>query len=136
MLELMVGLKGSGKTKTLIEKANEAVETTNGSVAVIEYGKKLINAVSNRARLVETEEYLVNNTESLYGFTVGMYASNYDITHIFIDSALKICGEDVEGFVTLIKKLDAFATSQNINIFVTSSIEEDKLPEELKAYIK
>lgn len=135
MLELMVGLKGSGKTKTLIEKANEATKTTDGSVAVIEQNRKLINEIDTGARLVETEEYDVTSAYSLYGFTVGMFASNYDIKYIFIDSALKIVGNDIPSFSEMIKTLDRFAQKQNINIFITSSVEVKDLPDDIKSYV-
>lgn len=134
MLKLIVGVKGTGKTKMLIEKVNEAVEKTDGSVVCIEKGTKLIHEIKYQARLLDTDEYTINDAESLYGFIAGIYASNHDVTHIFIDSALKICDNDVEKFEPFIEKVQEFGKIKGINFFITSSIPNNELPEALIKY--
>ena len=135
MLKLIVGLKGSGKTKELIHLANQATEETNGAVACIEKGNKLVHEIGYRTRLVDTEEYGIDSAASLYGMVAGMYASNHDLTHIFIDSALKICNNDVAEFEKFVLKCDKLAQSNGFDFVFTSSILPEDLPESCKKYL-
>ena len=135
MLKLIVGLKGSGKTKELIEMVNKAAEETNGSVICLEKGNKLMHEIGYRTRLVDTEEYGISDAVSLYGMVAGMYASNHDITHIFIDSALKICNNDIDGFVGFVQKTAEFGEKNGVQLVFTSSIAQEDLPESLKNYL-
>lgn len=135
MLKLIVGLKGSGKTKTLIELANKALEETNGSVVCIEKGSKLIYDIKPQVRLIDTDNFGIGDAQSLYGFVAGILASNHDVTDLFIDSALKICKNDVPTFADMIEKLDAFADKVGFNIVITSSIAKEDLPESITKFV-
>ncbi len=85
MLKLILGLKGSGKTKTLIEMVNDASRTSKGSVVCIEKGQKLIYDIKYTARLVEADAYDIDNPHSLYGFIAGIAASDHDLTDLFVE---------------------------------------------------
>ena len=135
MLKLIIGLKGSGKTKTIVEMANAKLAETNGCVVFIEKGDKLIHEIKHQARLLNTDEYLINDGEKLYGFVAGNYGSNYDVSDIFIDSALKICGNDVNEFSAFLDNVAAFASTHPVNFVITSSIAEADLPEKFKQYL-
>ena len=135
MLKLIIGVKGTGKTKTIIDMANKAVEESHGSVVFVEKGTKLIHEVNYQARLIDSDDYAVSNAESLYGFMAGIYASNHDVTHIFIDSALKICGNDIGQFIMFVKRTDVLGEANGIEFIMTSSIPADEIPEELKKYV-
>ena len=135
MIKLIIGKKGSGKTKTLIEMVNNALNTSKGSVVCIEKGDKLKYDINYKCRLIDTEAYNVDSARSLYGFVAGILASNHDVTDIFVDSALKICKNDVDGFKEFAQKVTPLLESQNVNFTMTASIEVDKIPEELKAYL-
>ncbi|MEE0265450.1 MAG: hypothetical protein UD936_07470, partial [Acutalibacteraceae bacterium] len=91
MVTLLIGRKGSGKTKKLIALANEAVTQSTGNVVVIEKGAKLTYDVTPKARLIDTDEYQIAGYDVLFGFISGICAGNYDITDIFVDSTFKIC---------------------------------------------
>ena len=132
MIKLFIGSKGSGKTKTLIELVNNATEASNGSVVCIEKGDKLTHDITYKARLVDTNEYAITNSESLYGFIAGILASNNDITDIFVDSALKICGDEVAPFGDMLKKLEKISSS--VNLVMTVSIAVEECPADIKAY--
>ena len=132
MIKLFVGAKGSGKTKTLIELVNSAADSSKGSVVCIEKGDKLIHDVTYKARLIDTDDYSVTDAEALYGFIAGILASNSDITDIFVDSALKICGNDVAAFEKMLGKLEA--VSKDVNLVMTASIAVEECPESFKAY--
>ena len=132
MIKLFIGAKGSGKTKTLIELVNKATDLSNGSVVCIEKGDKLTHDITYKARLIDSDDYFVNSADTLYGFIAGVLASNSDITDIFIDSALKICGNDVAGFEAMLKKLEPLA--KEVNITITASIAVEECPDAIKAY--
>ena len=132
MIKLFIGGKGSGKTKTLIEFVNNATAASNGSVVCIEKGDKLTHDITYKARLIDSDEYFVTTADDLYGFIAGVLASNSDITDLFVDSGLKICGNDVPGFERILKKLEAI-TAQ-VNLVMTASISVEECPEGIKAY--
>ena len=103
-----------------------------GSVVCIEKGDKLRFDVTSKARLIDTDDYNVNDATKLTGFIAGILASNSDITDIFVDSSLKICGNDVAGFEVLLKDLDNIA--KDVNLVMTVSIAVESCPETIKAY--
>ena len=120
MLKLIVGVKGTGKTKALIDLVNTAAEKTAGSVVCIEKGNKLRFDIKSAVRLLDATEYMVDDAEALFGFIAGIYASNHDITEIFVDSALKICNDDMSAFETFILKLEAFAKINDLHVAITA----------------
>ena len=132
MIKLFIGGKGSGKTKTLIELTNNAAQTSNGSVVCIEKGDKLKHEITYKARLIDTDAYAVCDAEALYGFIADILASNNDITDIFVDSSLKICGNDVAAFENMLPKLDKIAA--NVNVVMSASIAVEEAPEGVKKY--
>ena len=133
MIKLFIGGKGSGKTKTLIEMVNNAVVESKGNVVCIEKGDKLIHDITYKARLIDTDHYAIVDADALYGFIAGILASNSDITDIFVDSALKIIGNDVVAFETFLKKLEKITS--DVNLVITSSIAVEECPEAIKAYV-
>ena len=132
MIKLFIGSKGSGKTKTLIELTNNAAQTSNGSVVCIEKGDKLKHEITYKARLIDTDAYAVCDAEALYGFIAGILASNSDITDIFVDSSLKICGNDVAAFENMLPKLEKI--SSDVNVVMSASIAVDEAPAGVKKY--
>ena len=132
MIKLLIGGKGSGKTKTLIELTNNAAQTSNGNVVCIEKGDKLKHEITYKARLIDTDSYLVNNAESFFGFVAGILASNSDITDVFVDASLKICNNDVDTYAAMLAKLEK--VSEGVNIVMSASIPVEECPEAIKAY--
>ncbi len=135
MLKLIVGLKGSGKTKTIVAMANAKLEETKGAVVFIEKGTKLIHEVKYQARLLDTDEYLIGNAAQLYGFVAGNYGGNHDVSDIFIDSALKICGNDMAQFSQFLDNVIAFSETHPVNFVITSSLAQEELPEKYQKYL-
>ena len=132
MIKLFIGAKGSGKTKTLIDLVNGAAAESKGSVVCIERGDKLRFDITSKARLIDTDYYNVDDAYKLYGFIAGILASNNDITDIFVDSSLKICGNDVSAFEGILGKLDEIC--KEVNLVMTVSIATETCPEGIKAY--
>ncbi|MBQ8056795.1 MAG: hypothetical protein IJ275_00490 [Ruminococcus sp.] len=133
MVTLIIGKKGSGKTKKLIQLANEAVAKSQGNVVVIEKGAKLTYDVTHKARLIDTDVYGIKGYNMLLGFISGICAGNYDVTDIFVDSTFKICEEGVDGVADFIEKLDALSNEAQANITMLLSAAEGELPAGLKA---
>ena len=135
MLKLIIGVKGTGKTKTLINLVNGALEVTKGDVVCIEKGVKLRYDIKPTARLIDVEEYMVSDAQSLYGFVAGILASNHDVTDLFIDSTLKICKGDVPAFETLVVELDKLVTKVGLNMTMTVSMPENEASETIRKFI-
>ena len=135
MIHVIMGLKGSGKTKKLIDAINAAVAEAHGDVVCIEYGKKLTYDVSYKVRLVDSQEYGIRSAEMLKGFLSGLHAGNFDITHVFIDNLYKTIGSDktaAEDFVTWCAK---FASDNSMEITVTISEDPAKASDGMKQYL-
>ena len=135
MIRVILGLKGSGKTKKLIEAIHETLSHANGDVVCIEYGKKLTYDVNYKVRLVDSQEYAINNPAMLKGFLSGLHAGNFDITHVFIDNLYKTIGNDVAAAEEFIGWCANFAAANNMNITMTISENPENLSEDVKKYL-
>ncbi len=133
MITLILGHKGSGKTKMLIEKVNEAIETSNGNVVCIEKQPKLTYDVNYRARLMDTDHYSVSGFDAFYGFLCGVCAGDHDITDILIDATLRIGSRDYNELAAFLKKVDGLAKNHitEKNFVFTVSADKDELPAEI-----
>ena len=135
MIHVIMGLKGSGKTKKLIDAINAAVAEAHGDVVCIEYGRALTYDVTYKVRLVDSKEYGINSSEMLKGFLSGLHAGNFDITNVFIDNLYKTIGNDKaagEEFITWCAK---FAADNNMEITITLSEDPAEASEALKQYL-
>jgi len=135
MLKLIIGVKGTGKTKTLINLVNGALEVTKGDVVCVEKGAQLRYDIKPAARLVNSEEYMITDANALYGFIAGMLASNHDVTDLFVDGTLRICQRDMAAFDNLLTKLDALLEKININLTMTVSMPIEEASETVRKYI-
>ena len=135
MIRVIMGKKGTGKTKQMIDMINEAVQSEHGNVVCIEKGNKLTFDIHYQIRLVEASQYDIADYTALKGFVSGLYAGNYDITHVFIDSLTKIVPTD--GYVEtedFLKWLNAFGEQHGIKFTITISDEPDLAPEGIRQY--
>lgn len=135
MVKLIVGLKGSGKTKMLIDLVNSTVDNSKGSVVCIEKGTKLLREISYKARLIDTDEYGVATAQALLGFVGGVVASDHDASDVFIDSALKICQDDIAAFENFILGIEKLGEAHNVCFTLTSSIKAEEVPESVRKLI-
>ena len=133
MIHVIMGLKGSGKTKKLLDAIHDAVAEAHGDVVCIEYGKKLTYDVTYKVRLVDSKEYGIKSPEMLKGFLSGLHAGNFDITHVFIDNLYKTIGNAAgEEFVTWCAQ---FAADNNMEITITISEDPAEASEVMKQYL-
>ena len=134
MIKMVVGLQGSGKTTTLIDEVNRASASSAGAVVCVEYGRKLSYNIGYDVRLVDAKDYGIKDECAFYGFVCGLLASNHDVTDLFIDSALKICGDDISAFADFLNKLDELTSREGVHCFLTASVKAEDLPDSVSKY--
>lgn len=134
MITLILGRKGSGKTKRLIDMCNAATAESKGSVVFIEKDTTLTYDISRQARLAVAEDYRIAGYDAFYGFIAGMCASNYDITDIFVDSTIKIGGDDREELACFIERLGELSQKAETNVVLSISADKEDIPERIAEF--
>lgn len=132
MVTLIVGKKGAGKTKKLVDAANTAAKTASGNVVVVEVKTKLTLDISHEARLVTLAPYNVKGADELYGFIAGICAGNYDVQEIFVDSVLQTLGDDAD-FAAFVEKIETLAKFAETKVTMSVSMAEEEVPESVRA---
>jgi len=135
MIHVIMGLKGSGKTKKLVAAIREAAATAHGDVVCIEYGQKLTYDLPHKVRLVDSKEYGISNPDMLKGLLSGLHAGNFDITHVYIDNLYKTIGTDRANGEAFVVWCADFAATNNMNITITISDDPALASEEVKKYL-
>ena len=135
MVRVIMGKKGSGKSKQMIDMINSAVTSEHGNVVCIERGPKLTYDIHYKIRLVEASAYELDSFTALRGFICGLCAGDYDITHIFIDSLCKVVPSEVNNDVEeFLDWLNAFSEKHSIKFTVTISADADLAQEGIKKF--
>ncbi len=136
MVRLIMGMKGSGKTKRLIELINNAAKDEAGHVVCIEANRNMTYDIHYHIRLIDAHEYKLNSYDLYRGFISGLYAGNYDISHVFIDNLCKTVGrevdKDTEAFITW---LDTFGEQNDIKFTVSISADPSALSEDMQRFM-
>ncbi len=136
MVKVIVGLKGSGKTKQLVELVRKAVDEEQGDVICIEKDRALTYDIPYQARLIYASDYQIGTFEFMKGFISGLRAGNYDISHIFIDNFHKLFNQSTEGeTVAFLDWLASFAETEGIRFTITMTADPDTLGEDIKKYM-
>ena len=135
MIHIIMGLKGSGKTKKMLDDLHQTVANAAGDVVCIEHGKTLTYDVNYRVRLVDAKEYGINSVEMLKGFLSGLHAGNFDITDVFIDNLYKTIGQDKAAAEEFVAWCAKFAADNNMEITMTISEDPATASEAMKQYI-
>lgn len=136
MVRVIMGVKGTGKTKQMIELINEAAKNESGNVVCIEHGSKLTYDIHYQIRLIEAKDYALSSFDMLKGFISGLHAGNYDITQVFVESLTKlvnVSAEDpeVEHFLDW---LNDFSEKNSIKFVVTISADTALASDGVKKY--
>ena len=136
MVKVIVGLKGSGKTKQLIDSINTAIKTESGSMVCIEKGSALTFDIDYRVRLIDASEYDIGNYTFLKGFISGLHAGNFDISHIFIDSLYKLSGsKDPDETAAFLAWCETFGKANKMEFTLSISDDPANLPESVTKYM-
>ena len=136
MVRLIMGTAGAGKTKQLIELIHASVEAEKGSVVCIEPGADMTYDISHSVRLVNAGEYDLNSFECLRGFVSGLYAGNYDISHVYVDNLCKITrSSDVNEIEKFLNWLERFSDKNMVKFTVTVSADADTATDGMRHYL-
>jgi hypothetical protein len=125
MVKIVTGAKGTGKTEILVDRIDSVIHSTKGDVVCIEQTPKLTYRLSYKVRLVDTERFSINSYDGFYGFIAGLLASNYDISDIFVDGILRICGRDYEKLGEMLGKISKLTDGVSTVLFTVSADDSD-----------
>ena len=128
MIKLIIGNKGSGKTKRLVDMVNTAAKESLGNVVCIEKGDTLTYSVTHKARLIDAEDFNISGYSEYYGLVAGIKAGNHDVTHIFGDATLRIGSRDYEEFSAFLERI---AKISDVEFIFTVSCDEGDLPKKI-----
>ena len=136
MVKVIIGLKGSGKTKQLIDSINTAIKTESGSMVCIEKGSALTFDIDYRVRLIDASEYAIGNYTFLKGFISGLHAGNFDISHIFLDGLYKLSGsKEHEETAAFLAWCEEFGTANKMEFTISISDDPAAVPESISKYL-
>ena len=136
MIKLLVGKKGTGKTKVLLEKVNEQAAAANGNVVFISNDtSKNMYDIKSSVRMADTSEFDIDNWDEFVGFIFGIISGNFDITDIFVDGTLKIVNHSIDGFEGFLANVEKIAAKFNINFVFSVSMDTAEAPEYIKKYL-
>ena len=130
MVELIVGRKGKGKTKVLLEKANNAIKEANGSIVYLDKNTKHMYELNNRIRLIDVSVFPIKNADEFVGFICGIISQDHDLEQIYLDSFLttaKLEGLDV---TSTLSQLNAIGKKFEVTFIISISLDKEELPEE------
>lgn len=135
MVQLIVGNKGKGKTKYLLDKANEEIKSTTGNIVYLDKSTKHMFELNNKIRLIDVTDYLLDSTDAFVGFISGILSQDNDLASMYLDSFLKIaCAEESQIYPT-IEKLEKISDKYHVNFVISISVDEVNLDERLKSRI-
>ncbi len=137
MLKLLIGKKGTGKTKVLIDSVNQTASEANGNVVFIsnDTGRNMYD-IKSKVRMADTSEFSIDSWKEFLGFICGIISSNFDITNIYVDGVLKIVNNTLDGFEEFLSDIDEVSKKFNIDIMISVSMDADDAPEYIKKYSK
>ena len=137
MVQILAGEKGEGKTKILIDLANESVSTSDGDVIYIDDDKRHIYDLNHKIRFVEVSEFPLANYRELIGFIYGIFSQNSDITKVFVDGIFKIVQSlGNEDLIKLVARLDSMSKAYNVDFVLAGNVDPAELPTEVEQYIR
>ena len=135
MVQLIVGNKGKGKTKHLLEKVNLQVKETKGNIVYLDKSTKHMYELNNKVRLIDVSQYMITNHDEFVGFICGIVSQDHDLEQMFLDSFLKIACLENEDITPVIEKLEKISQNYGIDFVLSVSMDESELPEALKSKI-
>ena len=136
MVQLIVGKKGKGKTKQLLDKVNSEVKELSGSVVYLDKSTKHMFELNNKVRLIDVREFMVENSSEFMGFICGIISQDRDLEKMYLDSFLTISGlEDDSDILPVVEKLDKISDAYHVDFVLSVSKDENELPDSLKSKI-
>jgi len=135
MVQLIVGRKGKGKTKQLLDKVNSSVLETSGNIVYLDKSGKHMYELNNKVRLIDVSEYMIGNSDEFLGFVSGILSQDRDLEQMYLDSFLKVACLEGKDMVPVIEKLKRYSEQFKVDFILSVSLDEAELPETLKPMI-
>ena len=135
MVQLIVGRKGKGKTKQLLDKVNSSVLETSGNIVYLDKSGKHMYELNNKVRLIDVSEYMVTNSDEFVGFVNGILSQDRDLEQMYFDSFLKVACLEEKDIVPVIEKLSKCSERFKVDFIISISLDEEELPEALKPMV-
>lgn len=132
MVHIIAGEKGKGKTKILINQANEKITQTGGTVIYLDKNNKHMYELNTKIRLINVKDYLIDNNNEFIGFICGLLSQDHDLDSIFIDSFLKVSHVEMDELESLIFKLNSISNQFQVDFILSISLATDSLPESMR----
>jgi len=137
MIELLIGTKGTGKTKVLIENVNSAAKSVDGNVVFISNNtSQNMYDITSKVRMADTSDFEIASWDEFLGFICGIISGNFDITNVFVDGTLKIVKEDMDGFEAFLTSLEEISKKFDINFQLSVSVDQATAPDYIKKYVR
>lgn len=135
MIQLIIGNKGKGKTKQLLDKVNEEIKNVSGNIVYVDKSTKHMYDLNNRIRLINASDYIISTPDEFKGFISGIIAADHDLEQIYVDSLLEIACQEGEQYFEILEKLDKLTDRYDIKLVATISRSEEEMPEHLKTKV-
>ena len=135
MVELIVGNRGKGKTKHLLDKVNTMIKDVQGNIVYLDKSTKHMFELNNKIRLINVSDYLVTNSDEFIGFVCGIISQDHDLQHMYFDSFLKIACVNESDLGAAVEKLETISTKFHVDFVLSVSVDENALPESLKSKV-
>jgi len=132
MVQLIIGDKGKGKTKQLLDKVNSSIKSANGNIVYLDKTSKHMYDLNNKVRLIDVSEYHLANCDEFVGFICGIISQDHDIEEIYFDGFRVIAKLDWQDISPTIERMEAISTEFNINFVISVSATEDEISDALK----
>ena len=132
MVELIVGKKGKGKTKVLLDRVNGEVKEANGSIVYLDKSTKHMYELNNKVRLIDVSSYPLKNADEFVGFICGIISQDHDLEQIYLDSFLKVSKLEDADVTDTLDQLDKIGEKYGISIVVSISLDKEEIPEALQ----
>lgn len=132
MVQLIVGKKGKGKTKHLLDKVNSAVKTASGNIVYLDKNSKNMYELNNRIRLINVSDYLVNDCDEFIGFICGIISQDHDLQQMYLDSFLVNAHLEGQDITPAIEKLKKISKLFQVDFMINISLDESEIPEQLR----
>ena len=135
MVQMIIGKKGKGKTKQLLDKVNTSIKTANGNIVYIDKSSKHMLELNNKIRLIDASGYGLKNSDEFIGFILGIISQDHDLEEMYLDSFLKVAKLKDADITATIKELNSISKAFNVNFILSVSLDKEELPAELAEYI-
>lgn len=135
MVQLIVGKKGKGKTKQLLDKVNNEVKNIAGNIVYLDKSMAHMYELNNKVRMIDVSQFMIESAEEFIGFVSGIISQDHDLQQMYFDSFLKISCLLDKDITPAVEKLEKISATQNVDFILSVSMDEDELPESVKKNI-